>query len=185
MPPEYLRLAAFWVYLGTWVALGVLALVLALPGHRTGVPIRITVPSVAGMLLQAASALPITLSLKEGPLRPGFFEVAATLALAPLTAVLFGWIVLSAGRDSGPTTLVTWGPYAWLRHPMYLAFLAMLVATGLIASAGVKLVAAIALYVLGSELRIAAEEHELEESFPGEYARYRLRTRWRYLPGIR
>jgi protein-S-isoprenylcysteine O-methyltransferase Ste14 len=81
--------------------------------------------------------------------------------------------------------LVTGGAYAWLRHPIYLAFLAMLIATGLLASASVQMIAAVILYVTGSELRIAAEESELSEKFPAEYARYRLKTRWRYLPGLR
>jgi protein-S-isoprenylcysteine O-methyltransferase Ste14 len=81
--------------------------------------------------------------------------------------------------------LATGGAYAWLRHPTYLAFLAMLIATGLVTSAGPKLVAAVILYLVGSELRIAYEETELAEKFPADYAQYRLRTRWRSLPGLR
>ena len=68
---------------------------------------------------------------------------------------------------------------------MYLSFLAMLLATGLLASAGFKLVVATVLYLLGSEMRIASEEAELEEKYPAAYAQYRRKTRWRYLPGLR
>ena len=105
--------------------------------------------------------------------------------LAPLAASLFVWVLQTAPNKGEAETLVTGGAYAWLRHPMYLAFLAMLVATGLIVSAGLKLVVAVVLYLAGSELRIASEEANLAEKFPADYAKYRLQTRWRYLPGLR
>lgn len=113
------------------------------------------------------------------------FELAGVIALAPLASALFVWALASARRAGTARILVTRGAYAWVRHPIYLAFLAMLLATGLLASAGLKLAAVTALYVAGTELRIAAEEAELEENFPGEYARYRRTVRWRYLPGLR
>ena len=144
-----------------------------------------TAPVITGMLLQSTAALPITLSLSDGPLRPRTFELIGTLALAPLGAALFVWALWSVRSDAEAKRLVTGGAYAWLRHPMYLAFLAMLLATGLLASAGLKLVAATVLYLAGSELRIASEEAELRERFPADYAQYRLKTRWRYLPGLR
>jgi len=142
-----------------------------------------TVPVIVGILLQGTAVLATTLSMGNLPLRPQTFELAGTLALAPLAASLFVWALRSAPNNA--ETLATGGAYAWLRHPMYLAFLAMLVATGLLASGGLKLVAAVVLYLAGSELRIASEEAELAEKFPADYAQYRLRTRWRYLPGLR
>jgi len=113
--------------------------------------------------------------------RPG------TLAdvLAPFAAALFVWALFSASHDAGAETLVTRGAYAWLRHPIYLAFLGMLVATGLLASNGLRLVMAVLIYLVGSELRIASEEKALTRNFHSEYEKYRLRTRWRYLPGLR
>ena len=148
-------------------------------------PLRMTTPVIAGMLMQGTSALPISLSLQDGPLRPRTFEMIGTIVLALVAAVLFGWAVGSARHHSDANKLVTGGAYKWLRHPMYLAFLAMLVATGFLASAGVKLLVAVVIYIAGSELRIATEEAELLDRFPGDYARYRLQTRWRYLPGLR
>jgi protein-S-isoprenylcysteine O-methyltransferase Ste14 len=73
----------------------------------------------------------------------------------------------------------------WPRHPIYSSFLAMLVATGLLVSGGFKLVVAVGLYLAGSEFRIASEEAEMAEKFPADYEQYRLRTPWRYLPGLR
>ena len=82
-------------------------------------------------------------------------------------------------------TLVTIGAYSYLRNPIYLAFLMMLLATACVASAGLNTLAAVALYLIGSEIRIASEEADLLASFPNEYAAYQRRTRWRYLPGLR
>ncbi|MBK5295021.1 MAG: isoprenylcysteine carboxylmethyltransferase family protein [Acidobacteriia bacterium] len=187
MKIELLRVAAFCAYLLSWLVLAVAAVAGAMPGfgRRRQVAVSITVPVLIGTLLQAGAALVITLTMRDGPLRPSAFELAGALGLSPLAAALFVWALRSAPGDSGAERLATSGAYAWLRHPIYLAFLAMLVATGLLASSGLKLAAAAALYLAGTELRIAFEEAGLAGQFPEEYAQYRLRTRWRYLPGLR
>ncbi|MGA3188198.1 MAG: isoprenylcysteine carboxylmethyltransferase family protein [Bryobacteraceae bacterium] len=145
----------------------------------------ITAPQLIGTLLQILSAFAVTSSMGSGPLRPRTFELAGALVLAPLGAALFLWALRSVPRDADGDTLVTGGAYSWLRHPLYLAFLAMLVATGLLISTGIKLILPVLLYVAGSELRIASEERELAEKFPVDFAMYRNRTRWRYFPGLR
>jgi protein-S-isoprenylcysteine O-methyltransferase Ste14 len=127
----------------------------------------------------------ITLSMPDGPLRPQPAELIAILLLAPLAAGLFTWSLRSARAGATSDPVVTAGAYRWLRHPIYLAFFAMLIATGLIISARLPLLAAAVLYLAGSEIRIAAEEEELTERFPGAYPQYQQRTRWRYLPGVR
>jgi protein-S-isoprenylcysteine O-methyltransferase Ste14 len=122
--------------------------------------------------------------MASGPLQPRTFELAGALVLAPLGAALFCWALGSVPRG-GADRLVTQGAYSWLRHPIYLAFLAMLVATGFLVAGGVKMIVPMILYLAGSELRIASEELELDEKFPEGYAVYRRQTRWRYLPGLR
>jgi protein-S-isoprenylcysteine O-methyltransferase Ste14 len=187
MLTELLRIAAFCMYLAAWVVSAVAAVASAIPrrNRQAIASVHITVPIIVGTLLQGLGALATTLSMGDGPLRPRTFELLGTLALAPLGAFLFVWALRTAPNQGEAETLVTGGAYAWLRHPMYLAFLAMLVATGLIVSAGPKLIPAVVLYLAGSEFRIASEEANLAEKFPAEYSKYRLRTRWRYLPGLR
>lgn len=182
---DTLRIAAFYAYLAAWLVLAAGAAISAIPrrgGRTSPASFHLSTPAVIGTVLQVTAALPITMSLPPGPLRPGQYELIATLFLAPFAAFLFIWAIRSAGAAQ---PLATRGAYKWLRHPIYLAFLAMLLATGLLTSAGVRLAAALAMFLAGSELRIAAEESDLERRFPAEYSSYRRTTRWRYLPGLR
>ena len=187
MPIETLRVAAFVSYLGSWLVLVITAVVGALPQFRGhGVTaFQARLPVIAGTLLQSIAVLGIALTLDDGPLRPSTFELASALLLAPLSAAIFVWAQRSAPKSSEQETLVTSGPYQWVRHPIYLAFFAMLLATGLLASSGLKLVVAAALYLAGCEIRIAIEEADLNHQFPTSYSNYTKHTPWRYLPGIR
>ncbi len=182
-----MKLAAYCGYLAAWLVFAIAAVVGALPRLRrqAAVTTTITAPVLIGSLMQVLAAFAITKSMGSGPLRPRTFELAGALVLAPLGAALFVWALRSIPRDADRDTLVTGGAYSWLRNPIYLAFLAMLVATGLLVSGGVRLILPVLLYVAGSELRIASEEGELAKKFAEDYALYRRRTRWRYLPGLR
>jgi protein-S-isoprenylcysteine O-methyltransferase Ste14 len=185
MAVEHFRVITFLVYLGSWLALAVAAAMGAIPRRKqAGAPRpAMTGHELIGLVLQCVSALPITLSLSEGPLRPQVWELVGALVLAPLAAGVFWWAQRSApGNVEG---VVTSGAFAVVRHPMYAAFLAMLIATGLLASAPLRLAAGVALYLAGTELRVAAEEAGLTARYGGEYEAYRKQTRWRYLPGIR
>jgi protein-S-isoprenylcysteine O-methyltransferase Ste14 len=184
---DLLKIAAYCVYLAAWIVFAIAAAAGALLQLRrqAAATMAITAPVLIGTLLQILAAFAITRSMGSGPLRPGTFELAGALVLAPLGAALFIWALRSVPQNADGNTLVTGGAYAWLRNPIYLAFLAMLVATGLLVSGGIKLILPVLLYLAGSELRIASEEAELAERFPESYASYRSRTRWRYLPGLR
>ena len=184
-----LKFLAYCAYLASWLVFAIAAAVGALPRLRRqnqpALESGMTPPVFIGTLLQVLAAFVLTGSMGNGPLRARPLELAAALLLAPAGAALFVWALRSAPTDADAQQLVTAGAYQWLRHPIYLAFVAMLLATGLLLSAGPKLLLSILLYVGGSELRIASEEGELAERFPEEFARFRRQTRWRYLPGLR
>lgn len=184
---DLLKIAAYCAYLAAWLVFAIAALAGALPRLRrpSAGTTAITARALIGTLLQLLAAFAITKSMESGPLHPRRFELVGALLLAPLGGALFVWALRSAPGDADGDTLVTGGAYAWLRHPIYLAFLAMLVATGFLVSGGTKLILPVLLYLSGSELRIASEEGELAKKFPEGYARYRRQTRWRYLPGLR
>jgi protein-S-isoprenylcysteine O-methyltransferase Ste14 len=77
--------------------------------------------------------------------------------------------------------LVTGGLYSKIRHPLYLASLAIALGTPLLLSAWLTLIFTI-LTTLGILARIQKEEQFMREQFPG-YEEYAGKT-WRLLPGI-
>ncbi len=77
--------------------------------------------------------------------------------------------------------LVTSGLYATIRHPLYLATLAMALGIPILLSAWLTLILT-ALTLIGILVRIRKEERFMREQFPG-YEEYARRT-WRLLPGI-
>ncbi|MBL0159511.1 MAG: isoprenylcysteine carboxylmethyltransferase family protein [Bryobacterales bacterium] len=177
-----LRVVAFCTYLAAWVVFAIGAAIGALPALRrqAATAQNITAPTIIGALLQVASAMALTLSMPAGPLRPPPLHLAAVIVLAPLGAAVFVWSLRSAREG-----LVTTGAYALLRHPLYLAFLAMLLATGLLVTPLPRLAVALVIYLVGTELRIAEEERDLLDRHGDEFDQYRRRTRFRYLPGLR
>jgi protein-S-isoprenylcysteine O-methyltransferase Ste14 len=80
--------------------------------------------------------------------------------------------------------LIKTGPYRWLRHPIYASMLGMLLATGLAKAWWPLLVAGVVFYVIGTEIRIHAEERLLASRFGTEYAEYRQKAR-AYVPLLR
>ncbi len=171
-----MRLLVFVTYLASWSVFAVAALWSTVRKFREpACPVNLHAPLVIGTLLQFAGALAVTLAITPGQLSPNLASLIAVLLLAPGAAILFLWTLRSQGSG-----LVTTGAYSLVRHPLYLSFLLMLVATGLLVAVWPKLLAAVALYVAGSEIRIATEEREL-----AGYEAYKQQVRWRYLPGIR
>jgi protein-S-isoprenylcysteine O-methyltransferase Ste14 len=78
--------------------------------------------------------------------------------------------------------LVTGGPYAYLRHPLYTGLIVALAGTALVAG---QYGALLGWVLLTSMFRMKArrEEHLLEDEFGPVYSEYRLRT-GRLLPRI-
>ncbi len=174
--PDPLKAAAYVSYLAALTLIAIAALFAIVRAPKS--PGSITLQGTLGTLFQIAAAGIITRSTTGGALHPAQWELIAVLILSPASAWLFVWAQVPAARSTGG--LVTDGAYAYVRHPMYLAFLGILLATGLAVSARGSLLAAAAIYIFGTELRIAVEESGLEN-----YAEYSQRTRWRYLPGLR
>lgn len=79
--------------------------------------------------------------------------------------------------------LIKTGPYRWLRHPIYASMLGMLLQTGLTKSWWPLLVAGVVFYVIGTEIRIRAEDRLLASRFSEEFTEYR-RTARAYVPFI-
>ena len=102
--------------------------------------------------------------------------------LATLGAIVAFAARAAIGRNWGPpatrrtdTELVTTGPYALVRHPIYTGILLMLIGTAVGLIVGWWLVAAAAgIYFFVSA---RAEERHMVERFPETYPAYRARTK--------
>ena len=115
----------------------------------------------------------------------------ASMILAPLSTAL-GW---SAARHLGrhwryvaalseDHELVQTGPYRWVRHPIYASMLGMLLATGFAWTWWPMQIAGLVFCVVGTEIRVRAEDRLLSERFPESFAAYRSRVPG-YIPLIR
>jgi protein-S-isoprenylcysteine O-methyltransferase Ste14 len=142
--------------------------------------------SMRGMWLQVAAYLICFAALRpvsSPPLRlPRTGETVLDACTAAL-ALLSTWFCYAAARALGRHwalvarvirghELVRSGPYAIVRHPIYLAMLGVLTATGLAFSRWPALPLAIVTYLAGTALRIRAEERLLRAAFGAEFEDY-------------
>ena len=110
------------------------------------------------------------------------------VALGLAATVLLGWADHSLGENLSVTlqikrehTLVTTGPYRWIRHPIYAAGLMFSVAGFLISAnwlVGICFVGGICLLVA---TRVPREEKMMLDAFGDRYRQYMLHT-GRFLP---
>src|SRR5262245_25343265 len=79
-------------------------------------------------------------------------------------------------------TVVTTGPYRYVRHPMYAGFVLYALGTALLLGSGFGLLGALVLIGVVAR-RAVLEERVLREKLPG-YADYMSRVKYRFLPGV-
>ena len=77
-----------------------------------------------------------------------------------------------AGRLLPDHTLIRRGPYARLRHPIYTAMFGMLVATGVSMSSWLGMAAGVALFVVGTMIRVHFEDELLRRRFGAAFDEY-------------
>ena len=80
--------------------------------------------------------------------------------------------------------LVRTGPYAVVRHPIYASLLAILLGTLLVLTPWPWIPISLALFLVGTEIRVRAEDGLLASRFGEEFRRYRTRVP-AYLPFVR
>ncbi|MBL9186149.1 MAG: isoprenylcysteine carboxylmethyltransferase family protein [Opitutaceae bacterium] len=102
-------------------------------------------------------------------------------------AALFAWMfrhlglnVTSTSVPRAEATLVTSGPYRWVRHPMYAATLLLVIAVTLLTANTVVLASGLAMFALLAA-RSRVEEQRLIGKFGDAYRAYQART-GRFLP---
>lgn len=178
----YLIVVVCWLGFGAIVVIGK-------RGAARGATRR-DIRSTIGMLLQAAGYaicfgffrtyfspfLPMTKLAEE--------TLAAVTALLALGST---WFCYAAARTLGKQwalmarvieghELVTEGPYAVVRNPIYLAMFGMLIVSGLAVSRWQALPAAIVVFLFGTAIRIRTEEALLREAFGVKFDDYARRV---------
>ena len=89
--------------------------------------------------------------------------------------------VVKIQKERGQTVITT-GPYAYVRHPMYAGAILYFVGTPLLLGSAYGLALA-PLLVIVMSFRIPIEERALREKLDG-YADYAARVRYRLIPGV-
>ena len=120
------------------------------------------------------------------PLSDWLHWLGMALAITSLTLQIWTHVTLqkkwSAARESGKNnSVITSGPYSWIRHPLYLALMLFFI--------GLSLVSGFSLFLLLASLSLpifynAAKKEEavLVQQFGDEYREYMKRT-GRFFPG--
>lgn len=80
-------------------------------------------------------------------------------------------------------TLVQDGPYRFVRNPIYLGMLGMLIATGLLRAEWIALLSAILIFIAGTYIRVRSEERLLREAFGNRFDEYTRRVP-ALIPGV-
>ena len=114
----------------------------------------------------------------------GLIAIAASWALA-LWSMRVNRFFSSVARiqDDRGHHVITSGPYAFIRHPGYLAGFAMIIASGLALGSWLSIPVLLIPCVPGLIVRAVREDRMLQAELPG-YRDYAARVRWRVLPGI-
>lgn len=134
----------------------------------------------AGEILQRV----VPLRLGQAPGLPSLvLRVAGGASVAAGSgAITWAWLAARATRLAQPDALVTAGPYAFSRNPMYVGWALVHLGVGLLRS-DAWTVAALAVASAAVHRGVLREEALLEAAFPADFSRYRLSVP-RYLPHL-
>lgn len=125
--------------------------------------------------------------------RAGFAAVPVWLqVLGGLAIVLYmlgAWWTFRENAFAAPVVkiqegqqVIDTGPYAFVRHPMYVSALFLLIGTPLLLGSWIGLLLS-ALFILGIAWRAVHEEHALRAELKG-YGDYAARVRYRFVPFV-
>jgi len=179
---------AFGAVLAGWLGFGV---ILAL-GKRGAAPgaARRDWKSAVGFLLQAAAyaicfVFARTYFSAIRPMPPFAEDVVAGITIAIVVASV--WFCYAAARALGKQwalvarvieghELIATGPYAIVRNPIYLAMLGMYIASALAATRWPAALIGLVVFLLGTAVRIRAEENLLRANFGARFDEYARRV---------
>ena len=115
-----------------------------------------------------------------------WFQFLSTILVVAIIIVSL-WIMAASLRALGRQwslqarvlenhKLVREGPYRFVRHPIYTGMLGMILAAGLAWSHWIGFLIALALFAIGTALRVRSEENLLREQFGAAFDDYKRRV---------
>lgn len=144
-----------------------------------------------GILLEAIGFFCVYFRVHPIGLHKSPWSLVLSMLLAPPSTVLAWAATHHLGKQwryeaalSADHDLIQTGPYRFLRHPIYASMFGMLLAAGFCLTWWPMFLAGILFFLVGTEVRVRAEERLLTERFPAAYADYRARTS-AYIPFLR
>ncbi len=194
MPTETIFRIAFWLLFGGLI---VAQVYFASRVHQAGERVRADRTAIARegwgyVVVRLVGSLSLIAFLVLYAINPPWFGVLAVpfpdwlrwigIALGCASLALYLWAQATLGRAWSPHLqmreehlLVTSGPYARMRHPIYAAYLVFMTSVALV-TANWFFVALLAVSIVVLGLRIPKEEKMLIETFGGAYTEYMART---------
>lgn len=145
-----------------------------------------TNPSIAGIVLVGVGFM-LAWALRRPATTPLVPALGSASYAVEMLAVPIGagsvWLTLAAIQTLGRQwslraalvtdhTLVTSGPYAYVRHPLYTGMLGLMLATGIANATWWGVPASMAAGIIGTVIRIRHEESLLREGFGAEFDAY-------------
>ncbi len=154
---------------------------------KTAFAIRVVAFFLLIGMLVAFAVNPAWIRRLDFPLPAAAHWIGFGLGLLGLAT--WAWAQVTLGRQwsaqvqlRGAHQLVTSGPYAWVRHPLYAALVGVSIAFALVTTNWLFVAfGAFAITLLPT--RILREEKMMEEGVPG-YEAYSAKVRYRLLPGV-
>jgi protein-S-isoprenylcysteine O-methyltransferase Ste14 len=143
---------------------------------------------------KAVGAMNIILALSLAGIAVFLFDVsqtsgpdwpqAAGFCLHLLAIVLFGWAVLTTRQNrpalafagDQPDRIFRSGPYAYIRHPFYTAYLLFWLGCGVATSSLIMLIIFLSLLAIYTVAALGEERHFLRSALHDEYVAYRRDT---------
>ena len=161
------------------------------PLHQKRASITVSGPTLAGLFFEIFG-ITLAFTLRLPPTSPpGVARIAISWLLAALAIVIAWTSVTHLGRQfrirAGLYTdhqLVRTGPYAIVRHPIYASLLSMLLCTLLLLTPWQWMPLALAVFVLGTEIRVRSEDRLLASRFADQFREYQ-RSVPAYIPLVR
>jgi protein-S-isoprenylcysteine O-methyltransferase Ste14 len=185
---RWVHVAAFFAIIAAWFVFAGFFLFHKKPGKEKTT--RAAAVSILGIVLQGVAYACVWMLQRTRftpivPL-PGLLELVPPVAAVALT-ILSDWVAIASVGTLGKEwslearlveghRLVTAGPYRFVRHPIYSSMLGNLVATGLVVSHWIGLVAGLVFFAIGTGIRVVSEERLLRAQFGTEYEDYARRV---------